>query len=97
MRPSKALKGREQEVRLLVLRFGYKNPIVYGSVARGEDTETSDLDILVEPDRDDLSIFDRLELQGRIEALLGVSVDVKTEKWIAERGMKKVREEGKPL
>ena len=97
MRPSEALAGNEERVRKLVEEFGYKNPLVYGSTARGEDGEQSDLDILVEPAKDGLTIFDRLELQGRLEILLKVPVDVKTDGWIADRGMRKVRAEGKPL
>lgn len=48
---------------------------VFGSVARGDDTDASDIDFLVEFERGS-SLFDLLHLQDALEALLGCSVDV---------------------
>ena len=48
---------------------------VFGSVARGDDSDGSDIDLLVEF-TDDSSLFDLLHLQDSLEALLGCSVDV---------------------
>jgi predicted nucleotidyltransferase len=48
---------------------------VFGSVARGEDTETSDIDFLVEFEPDS-SLFDVLHLQEALQDLLGRRVDV---------------------
>ncbi len=48
---------------------------VFGSVARGDDTPTSDIDFLVEFEPGS-SLFDLLHLQDALEALLGCSVDV---------------------
>jgi len=56
-------------------KFGASNVRVFGSVARGQDTSESDIDILV-----DLSPRSSLVTLGRLERelgdLLGVSVDV---------------------
>lgn len=48
---------------------------VFGSVARGEASEESDIDFLVEFEPDS-SLFDVLHLTEELEKLLGHSVDV---------------------
>lgn len=48
---------------------------VFGSVARGEETPTSDIDFLVEFEPGS-SLFDLLHISEELEALLGVPVDV---------------------
>jgi len=48
---------------------------VFGSAARGEDTDQSDLDLLVQFGEGS-SLFDLMELEGELCALLGISVDV---------------------
>jgi predicted nucleotidyltransferase len=52
---------------------------VYGSVARGQATDNSDLDLLVEwePDR---SLLDVVGLKQDLEDLLGVTVDIGSER-----------------
>jgi uncharacterized protein len=49
MKPSEALPQHRERIRRLVSEAGMTNPRVFGSVLRGEDTEESDLDILVDP------------------------------------------------
>jgi hypothetical protein len=36
-------------VRAVIARYPVANPRIFGSVARGEDEEGSDLDLLVDP------------------------------------------------
>lgn len=57
---------------------------VFGSVARGEADEKSDIDLLVdmEPGR---SLLDLIGLLMDLEALLGCKVDVVTVKGLRER------------
>lgn len=62
-------------MRGLFTRAGLPEPLVFGSVARGDDDETSDLDLLVEfTDRHD--IVDLLALEHDLQELLTVHVDV---------------------
>jgi predicted nucleotidyltransferase len=63
----------------LARRHGARSIRVYGSVARGEVTEQSDLDLLVEwePDR---SLLDVVGLKQDLEDLLGVTVDIGSER-----------------
>jgi len=60
----------------LARRHGARSIRVYGSVARGEVTEQSDLDLLIEwePDR---SLLDVVGLKQDLEDLLGVTVDIR--------------------
>lgn len=48
MRPSASMAMRRDVVREILKRFHMENPRIFGSVARGEDADGSDLDILVE-------------------------------------------------
>ena len=48
---------------------------MFGSVARGEESATSDIDFLVEFEAGS-SLFDLLHLSEELEVLLGVPVDV---------------------
>jgi uncharacterized protein len=69
------LRQRRQQVLVVAKKHGASNVRVFGSVARGEDTPHSDIDILV-----DLSPRSSLVTLGRLErelsGVLGVPVDV---------------------
>lgn len=77
MKPSDALNLNRRSIRRLTERFGLKNPRVFGSALKGTDTETSDLDLLIEP-RPETTLFDICGLQVELEEQLGVRVDVLT-------------------
>ncbi|WP_420237824.1 nucleotidyltransferase family protein [Telmatobacter bradus] len=77
MRPSEALRIHRETIRQLILEEGMTNPRVFGSVVRGEDTEESDLDLLVDPaPRASLLAMERL--QEKIYRQTGVPVDLRT-------------------
>ena len=59
----------------IAARHGARNIRIFGSVARGEEKEESDLDLLIdlEPDR---SLLDIVALKSELEELLKISVDV---------------------
>ncbi|MDQ3733313.1 MAG: nucleotidyltransferase family protein [Actinomycetota bacterium] len=63
---------------------GARSVRVFGSVARGEASEASDVDLLVtfEPDR---SLLDQVHLISDLERLLGRRVDVVAEGGLLER------------
>jgi predicted nucleotidyltransferase len=77
MRPSEALARHRDEVLAIIARYPVSNPRVFGSVARGEDVEGSDVDILVER-RGSLTYVDLAKLEMELEALLNVPVGVHT-------------------
>ena len=73
----------------LARRHGARNIRVYGSVARGQANDSSDLDLLVEwePDR---SLLDVVGLKQDLEDLLGVTVDIGSERglhWFIRDGV----------
>jgi uncharacterized protein len=75
VKPSEALELHRPEIRRIVAAHGASNPRVFGSVARGTDTENSDIDFLVDPVKE-FSLFDIGGLVADLEKVLGVSVDV---------------------
>jgi predicted nucleotidyltransferase len=70
---------RRDEILRLARRRGALNVRVFGSVARGEANENSDLDLLVEwePGR---SLLDHAGLVQDLQELLGAKVHIGTEK-----------------
>lgn len=75
VRPSLLLESAMEQVREVLCRYQVTNPRVFGSVARGEDTVDSDIDLLVTTPPD-FDIFDKILLTESLEAALGVHVDV---------------------
>jgi len=76
--PRGRLLRRKRRALLDVLRrAGARNPKVFGSVARGEDTTTSDIDFLVELDPD-ATLLDLARLRREVSDVLGVPADVMT-------------------
>ena len=65
-------------------RFGVKSLRLFGSVARDEASEQSDVDVLVDFDETP-SLFGFLRLQGYLQDLLGTKVDLVTENGLKER------------
>ncbi len=77
MKPSQALHANRDKVLEILSRYPVKNPMVFGSVARGDDTEESDIDILVEHDGT-LSLIDLVGLEEELVGLTGARVEVHT-------------------
>jgi len=96
MKPSDALALHRAELRALVGRCGLMRPRVFGSAVTGEDTEDSDLDLLVDP-LDGTSLFTLARLKIGAEALLGVPVDVLTPGGLPERFRDEVLRLAEPL
>ncbi len=96
MRPSEILRNRLDEVRATIARFPVRNPRLFGSVARGEDREGSDIDILVDA-LEGADLFDLAGLELALEDLLGVKVDVATTGELRGRIAQRVRQDERPL
>jgi len=90
------LKGKREEMLRLAARYGARNVRAFGSVARGEADEASDLDLLVELDPG-RSLLDLGGLQFELEALLGCRVDVVTERGLKRRIRDRVIQEAVPV
>jgi uncharacterized protein len=90
------LKKKREDILRVAARHGASNIRVFGSVARGESDEKSDLDLLVtmEPGR---SLLDHAALWLELQKLLGREVDVVSEKGLRPRMRDKVLTEAVPL
>jgi len=77
MKPSQALALHREEIRRVVASHRASNARVFGSVVRGEDTDNSDLDILIDP-TPKTTLMDVAAIQVELEHLLVVTVDVLT-------------------
>ena len=75
------LRTLQQEKRTAIVKLGREHGAtsirVFGSVARGDNRETSDVDLLVEFERG-RTLFDLIDLRLDLRDLLGVEVDIVT-------------------
>lgn len=90
------VRRHRDEILQIAARRGAYNVRIFGSVARGEADERSDVDFLVElePGR---SLLDLGGLLMDLQQLLGHPVDVVTERGLRERIRERVLEEAIPL
>ena len=90
------LKAKREEILRLAAKRGARNVRVFGSVARRQADEQSDIDLLVdlEPGR---SLLDLGGLWSDLNDLLGVKVEVVTEKGLRDSIRMRVLSEAVPL
>ena len=95
-KPDELLNSKREEIFRLAARYGAKKIRVFGSVARGEAIEGSDVDLLVDMERG----RDFLDLVGfwqDLEALLGCRVDVITDGGVSPYLRDRIYSEARPL
>jgi uncharacterized protein len=78
------LRNRRGDIIAAAERHGARSVRVFGSAARGDATETSDVDFLVDMG-EEATLFDRAALIVELSAILGCDVDVVTEKALKPR------------
>lgn len=90
------LKDKRGDILDIAGKYGARRLRVFGSVARREADEASDVDFIVElePGR---SLFDLGGLQYELEALLRCPVDVVTERGLKARIRERVLREAVPV
>ncbi len=90
------LKEKREEILQICAKHGAHNVRVFGSVARGEADQESDIDLLVafEPER---SLLDHAALWLDLQELLGCKVDVVSDRGINPRIRERVLREAVPL
>ena len=97
MKPSIALEKHRDAVRTAIKRYPtIANPRVFGSVLHGDDTEESDLDLLVDA-LPGTSLFTLGGLQEELAELLGVPVDLVLASELNPRIKSRVLNESAPL
>ena len=90
------LKSKRDEILHIAAKHGARNVRVFGSVARGEADEQSDVDFLVEVGPDRTPFFPG-GLLADLEDLLNCKVDIVTEDGLHWYIKDKVIEEAVPL
>jgi hypothetical protein len=83
------LAGHQQKLRD---RFSVTSVRLFGSVARDEASESSDVDVLIDFHLTP-SLFGFLRLQEYLQKLLGAKVDLVTESGIKERARHQVEKD----
>lgn len=96
MKPSEALASNRAAIRHVVESHRARNARVFGSVMRGQDTDGSDLDILINP-TPETTLMDVAAIQVELQRLLGVSVDVLTPKALPDKFRSLVLAEAVPV
>lgn len=92
----KILREKRDEVLRIAARYGAYDVRVFGSVAKGQADEQSDIDLLVEfePDR---SLLDHAALWLALQELLECKVDVISRRGIKARIRERILQEAIPL
>lgn len=96
MRPSEALNTHRARIRQIALSHRVLDVRVFGSAARGDDAEGSDLDLLVEP-TPETTLFDIGAIQFELQQLLGVEIDVLTPGALPDKWRASVLREAVPV
>lgn len=91
------LKNKRSDILSIANQHGAYNIRIFGSVARGEETEQSDIDFLVDYDLDKITPWFPMGLIEDLEALLGKKVDLVTAKSLHYFIRDKVINEAIPL
>lgn len=75
MKPSEALQKHRTEILAIIAAHSVTNPRVFGSAARGDDSDSSDLDILVDPGAG-TDYFEIFAIEREIADVTGVDVEL---------------------
>ena len=90
------IKTKREDILRTAAKYGAYNVRVFGSVARGEAGEKSDIDLLVDMEAG-RSLLDLSGLLIDLEDLLGCNVDVVTERGLRDRIRERVLREAVTL
>lgn len=96
MRPSLALETHRESIKAIALSHRVRNVRVFGSVVHGDDTEESDLDLLVDPTQE-TTLMDIAKIQVELKKLLNITVDVLTPKALPDKFRNQVLKEAQAV
>jgi predicted nucleotidyltransferase len=97
MKLSQLLQEKRQDILAIASKHGAFNVRILGSVARGEETEKSDIDFLVDYDLKQISPWFPGGLLMDLQDLLGCKVAIVTEKGLSHLTKEKVLRDAKSL
>lgn len=90
------LQENREEILKIATKHGAYNLRIFGSVARGEERQDSDVDFLVDMESD-RNLLDRIGLMQDLEDLLGRKVDVATVKVLRDFCREGILKDAVPL
>lgn len=96
MKPSVALEHHREAIRRIVVAHRARNARVFGSVVVGRDTDSSDLDILIDPTAE-TTLMDIGAIRLELRKLLGTEVDVLTPNALPDKFRDQVLREACPV
>ena len=97
MNINQLIQEKREEIITIAAKHGASNLRIFGSVARGEADENSDLDLLIDYDSKKRSPWFPLRLIRELETLLGCKVDIVTEQGLKDRIKERILKEAIPL
>lgn len=90
------IRAKRDAILSIMAKYGIEKARVFGSVARAEDDERSDVDFLIDAPKT-ISLLDILKLKEQLENALGRKIDVATPDMLKERIKSKALSESVPL
>ncbi|MFH0824455.1 MAG: nucleotidyltransferase family protein [Pseudomonadota bacterium] len=93
---TRVLQERREDILRIAARHGARNVRLFGSTARGEADEASDIDLLVGFDPE-AGLLQHAAMIRELRESLGCAVDVVDEDGLRPRMRKRVLEEAVPL
>lgn len=91
------LDARRPEIEAVLSAYGASSPELFGSVARGDATATSDIDLLVDLDDCGNPLMRVAGLSEELSEVLGVRVDVVSESLLRKALAAEVARDRTPL
>ena len=90
------VRAHREEIIRLAEQHQASNVRIFGSIARGEEREDSDLDVVISP-HEHMSLLDHAGLIRDLESLLGCHVDVVTDRGTNKAFRTRILAEAVPL
>ncbi len=96
MKPSLALDAHREEICRIVAANRGLNPRIFGSVLHRDDTEMSDLDLLIDAG-EGMTLLDMAAIADAVENLTHAKVDVRTPEDLSTIFRSQVVAEARPI
>lgn len=96
MSEPQVVQQKKKEILAVARAHGLVNVRIFGSVARGEDTAQSDIDLLVDLEKG-RTLLDLGGALMKLQELLGRKVDIVTERGLHWYLREKILREARPL
>ena len=97
MKLKQLLQEKREAIIEIAAKHGAFNVRIFGSVARGEEREDSDIDFLIDYDLSQITPWFPGGLLIDLEQLLECKVDILTERGVSPLIRERVLQEAKPL